>query len=263
METKTLTEAGEFLYNNLRLRTLPIGVKFLEQPDFPAKTVRPSESLSKKITICQGVTMARLYGWSVGLAKKDVICVPAAVAFGLAGVSDQAGLIGTIFCNVTFAKTEQSGRKESDSMSLLDKKKYQAILLSPLARIPLEPDIVAVYGNPAQIMRMTQAWVYADGERVAGNFGGKVECSEYLIAPFLSGNARISIPGGGDRIFSMTQDDEMVFSFPANQVERLIQGLKEAGRKIGAKYPVTFYQNFQPEFPKYYKTLGKEIGIED
>jgi hypothetical protein len=24
---------------------------------------------------------------------------------------------------------------------------------------------------------------------------------------------------------------------------------------------VTFYQNFQPEFPKYYKELGKELGI--
>jgi hypothetical protein len=65
----------------------------------------------------------------------------------------------------------------------------------------------------------------------------------------------------GDRIFSMTQDEEMVFALPGNRVGDLVQGLKEAGKKIGARYPVTFYQNFQPEFPKPYKVMGEELGI--
>ncbi|UCG11877.1 MAG: hypothetical protein JSU72_15355, partial [Deltaproteobacteria bacterium] len=60
---------------------------------------------------------------------------------------------------------------------------------------------------------------------------------------------------------SMTQDDEMVFSLPGPQLQGLVQGLQEAGRKIGARYPVTFYQNFQPEFPKPYQVLGKELGL--
>jgi hypothetical protein len=41
----------------------------------------------------------------------------------------------------------------------------------------------------------------------------------------------------------------------------LMKGLKEVGKAIGARYPVTPYQNFQPEFPKSYKELGKESGI--
>jgi hypothetical protein len=36
--------------------------------------------------------------------------------------------------------------------------------------------------------------------------------------------------------------------------------LKVAGKKIGARYPITFYQNFQPEFPEPYQALGKELG---
>jgi hypothetical protein len=43
--------------------------------------------------------------------------------------------------------------------------------------------------------------------------------------------------------------------------QELAQGLREAGNKIGARYPVTFYQNFQPEFPKPYKVLGEKLGI--
>ena len=88
-----------------------------------------------------------------------------------------------------------------------------------------------------------------------------MECSEYLIAPFTAQVARVAIPGMGDRIFSMTQDDEMVFGLPGKELQELAQGLREAGNKIGARYPVTFYQNFQPEFPKPYKVLGEKLGI--
>jgi hypothetical protein len=59
----------------------------------------------------------------------------------------------------------------------------------------------------------------------------------------------------------MTQDDEMALSIPSSGLDIMVEGLKNAGKALGARYPVTFYQNFQPEFPKYYKELGKELGI--
>jgi uncharacterized protein (DUF169 family) len=133
--------------------------------------------------------------------------------------------------------------------------------LAPLQKGLFDPDTVAFYGNPAQIMRLVQGMVFADIRRISGNFGGKVECSEYLIAPYKTQNPRIAIPGMGDRIFSMTQDDEMVFSIPGQLLGNLIDGLKNSGKKIGARYPVTFYQNFQPEFPKPYQALGESLGI--
>jgi len=40
-----------------------------------------------------------------------------------------------------------------------------------------------------------------------------------------------------------------------------VEGMKEAGKKIGARYPVTPYQNFEPEFPKPYKVLAEELGL--
>ena len=96
-------EAAEFLSANLRLRSFPIGVKFVKDASaFPEKTRRPSEAMGKRITICQGVTLARLYGWTVGLAKEDLICVPAMIAFGLTRASQQADTLGKLFCKVGF-----------------------------------------------------------------------------------------------------------------------------------------------------------------
>jgi uncharacterized protein (DUF169 family) len=256
-----MKEAAEFISNDLRLRTLPVAVKFLKDRGlFPDKTRRPSVAMGKRITICQAVTLARMYGWTVGLTKEDLICVPAMISFGFTAASDQMGKLAKLFCQVDFAKDEEGGRSETASMSYLEKGSSDAILLAPLKKGIPDPDAVAVYANPAQIMRMVQAWVYRSGKRIPGNFGGKVECTEYLIAAYKSGIPRVAIPGNGDRIFSMTQDDEMVLSLPATEVETLVQGLKEAGKKVGARYPITFYQNFQPEFPAMYKTFGEEVG---
>ncbi|MDQ7785163.1 MAG: hypothetical protein RDU20_19920, partial [Desulfomonilaceae bacterium] len=56
------------------------------------------------------------------------------------------------------------------------------------------------------------------------------------------------------------QDDEMVFSLPGSGLPGLVRGLKEAGKKLGARYPITFYQNFEPQFPKIYREVGEEVG---
>jgi uncharacterized protein (DUF169 family) len=89
----------------------------------------------------------------------------------------------------------------------------------------------------------------------------ETECTEYLLAPFKDQAPHIAIPGTGDRVFSMTQDDEIVFALPGRHLAELVQALEVAGKKVGVQYPVPVYLNFQPEFPKQFKELGKELGI--
>jgi uncharacterized protein (DUF169 family) len=255
-------EASDFIRNQLRLKTLPVAVKFIKKKgEFPPKTRQPSLVLGKRVTICQGVTMARTYGWTVGLTKDDLICVPAMIAFGMSNAPDPANVLGKLFCQVDFSQSEEQGRGEAEAMTRLNNNEYEAILLTPLYKAEFDADVMTFYGNPAQIMRLIQAVVYEEAHRILGNFGGKVECTEYLIAPFKTQSPRIVIPGMGDRIFSMTQDDEMVFSIPSKLLNPLVEGLKGAGNRIGARYPVTFYQNFQPEFPEPYGSLGEELGL--
>jgi len=255
-------DAADFIRDNLRLKTLPLAIKFLKDTEaFPEKTRQPSVVLKKRVTICQGVTMARNYGWTVGLTKQDLICVPAMIAFGFSSASSPAETLGKLFCEVDFSQSDEKGIEEAESMVRLENAEYQAMVLAPLQKDLFAPDTVVFYGNPAQIMRLTQALTYQENRRIVGNFGGKVECTEYLIAPFKTKAPRIAIPGMGDRIFSMTQDDEMVFSIPGQLLEGLVEGVKSAGKKIGARYPVTPYQNFEPEFPKPYQALAEELGL--
>jgi uncharacterized protein (DUF169 family) len=246
----------------LRLRTEPLGINFFKTAaELPEKTRRPSQLLGKKVTICQGLTMARVYSWGVGLTREDLICIPAMLAFGLTDAADPVAELGQLFCDVGFHAELGPSIQEVQVLPRLAPGELGALYLCPLARLRGDPDIVAVWGNPAQLMRLIQAATFSFTDRVSGNFGGKVECAEYLIGPYQSQQMRVAIPGMGDRIFSMTQDDEMVMAFPVRFLEGLLAGLKEAGRKIGALYPITVYQNFQPEFPPVYQELGKKLGI--
>ena len=253
---------ANLIRDELRLRGFPIAVKYLKgRDDFPEKTRQPSIDLKKRITICQAVTMARIYGWTVGLTKEDLICVPAMIAFGFSDSKNPADNLAGLLCDIDLAKNPDTAQKELSSMSVSSSEPSRAILLAPLAKGIMEPDVIVIYGNPAQVMRMVQSLVYSSGSRISGNFGGKIECTEYLLSPYLEQKPKIAIPGNGDRIFSMTQDDEMALSIPNSFLSDLCDGLKKAGRSIGARYPVTFYQNFQPKFPPQHMKLGKELNL--
>ncbi len=245
----------------LHLRTEPLGIAFLKDPASLPQTRRPSQVFGKKVTICQGVTMARVYGWSVGLTREDLICVPGMLTFGFTPAADPILELAQLFCEVGYSRDLGPALKELEALPRFAPEEIAAIYLAPLERLALAPDVVGVWGNPAQMMRLIQAADYSLGEKVRGDFSGKVECSSYLIGPHRTGRVTVSIPGMGDRIFSMTQDDEMVISFPVGLLESLLTGLKEAARKIGARYPITVYQNFSPDFPPAYKERAKKWGI--
>ena len=120
---------------------------------------------------------------------------------------------------------------------------------------------MAFYGNPAQVVRLSQAVVHACGKRISGSFGGKVECTEYLVAPFKTLAPRIAIPGLGDRIFSVTQDDELVLSIPGKLLVPMYRSLNVVGKKVGLRYPVPSYLNYQPEFPPIYKEMAEKLNL--
>jgi uncharacterized protein (DUF169 family) len=263
MAQEELAQAAQSIYEELRLKSLPVAAAFLAaEGELPAECRRPRKAFQARITVCQGVTLARLYGWSVGLAADDVVCPPAAVAFGLREAEDQRQAVSQLFVDSTWCLDESAASREVGQMRLAPQGRIKAIALAPLAKAPFEPEVAAFFGNPAQVMRLIHGWTYVSGGLLTSQFGGKVECADYLYAPVAEGAPQVSLPGIGDRVFAMVQDDEMIFSLPAAELPRLREGLGRAGAKIGARYPVPPYQMFEPVFPKAHRKLGKELGMD-
>ncbi len=262
METVDYAQIAEAVRDAARLKTLPLAVTFLSSPgDFPEKTKQPAKDLGKRLTLCQAVSMARLYGWTLGLTKDDLICVPAMIAFGFSKAEDIGVTLGELFCEVGFHPDAGAAADEASSLSTFANGEYPAILISPLSKALHEPHTAVFYGNPAQIIRLSQAVVHACGQRIIGSFGGKVECTEYLVAPFKTAAPRIAIPGLGDRVFSVTQDDELVLSIPGSLLDPMHQSLHVVGKKVGLRYPVPGYLNYQPEFPPMYTEMARKLKL--
>jgi len=252
----------EAIIGATRTRSFPLAVKFMGKDEkFPENVRRPGKALGKRVTICQAITMARIYGWSVGLDKSDIICVPAILAWGMSGAQDARKEMVSLLIQVGFAQNEQIAKAQAETMILPEEGSVSGILIAPLAKTFWNPDVIVIYGNPAQVMRLVQALRFSRLDSITGDFQGKIACVETLYAAHATQSPRISIPGMGDRIFSMTQDDELALTFPANLLPDLMTGLSEAGKPIGARYPVTFYQNFEPIFPKPYQEMAKKLGL--
>ena len=148
MDTSQLAEQSQFIYDNLRLKTFPVGVKFLGTiEDLPEKARRPTLFLKKKITVCQAMTMARNYGWQMGITAEDVICVLAALAFGFTTATDARKEMARSFLESSYKSSLEKAAGEVDQMCYLETGQYPAILISPLHKLNVIPDSIVVYGN--------------------------------------------------------------------------------------------------------------------
>ncbi len=134
-------EVNEKLVYYFRPLTFPVAVKLLTAADeLPEKAKVPSRDFGHKIMTCQAMAMARRHGSSVAVGPEDVKCAPSAIGLGL----------------VDPDTLEQPEGPEAVSKTL-ELGKYSYFLYSPLHSTRFEPDVLVVYGNSGQIMRMVQA----------------------------------------------------------------------------------------------------------
>jgi uncharacterized protein (DUF169 family) len=119
----------------------------------------------------------------------------------------------------------------------------------------LEPDLIMVYGNPAQVMRLIQGALYNEGGAVSSSSMGRLGCAA-MITVMKTGECRYLVPGNGDRVFGMTQDWEMTFMMPSAKIDNVLDGLEKT-HKSGIRYPITSFFNFQATFPPSYQEQMK------
>jgi uncharacterized protein (DUF169 family) len=112
-----------------------------------------------------------------------------------------------------------------------------------------------IYGNPAQIMRLIQGALYNEGGAVQSSSMGRLGCAT-IITVMKTDECRYLVPGNGDRIFGMAQDYEMTFMIPVSKVDTVLDGLVKT-HKLGIRYPITSFFNFQATFPPSYQEQMK------
>ncbi len=243
----------EAIQKFVRPGTFPVGIKIVKEPsDLPPKAKRPKQDLGLEITICQAVAFSRRYGWTIAMNGEDLSCPIAQVAFGyepeLPYYSE-----GNLVCGM-YTDSMEAGAKSEQDVPKLSREESGYYVSFPLERAPFDPDVVVVYGNSAQVMRLTAGMLYKRGGSIPSTFSSRADCADIAIKPLQTGQPQVILPCYGDRLFAQTQDDEMAFSFLFTDAEELAYGL-EGTHKGGVRYPVPAFLRYQAEFPKTYQKL--------
>ncbi len=249
-----LREVEQMLNTYIRPLTFMVAIKMLKSEDeIPERTRRPFQQMNKKVAICQGIGMARKLGWAVAMGKEDMQCSLGAAPFGFFKNIDFFNE-GNLAAGM-FTASKEIGKKEEDLIDRFDYGIYSHILVAPLSRTVFEPDLLMIYGNPAQIMRLIQGALYNEGGAIHSSSTGRLGCAA-IITVMKNNKCRFLVPGNGDRIFGMTQDYEMSFMIPKSKINTVLDGLTKT-HKNGIRYPITSFFNFEATFPPSYQEQMK------
>jgi len=238
----------------LRLKTFPVAFKLLED----AGEIEDNKWIrrpTKKFTLCQLITVVRTYDWTVGATADDLVGPGCS---GMIGFEEKPEYIKDgSFRSIVWCKTREDARRCEEQMPSIPTGKYNAVLMGPLVYNPFDPDIVLIYGNPAQMIVLINALQFEDYEQFQFFCVGESACADSIARCYLNNKPSLAIPCYGERRYGHVQDDELVMELPASWMKKAVSGLEELYKR-GIRYPISQYgaqADPTPGFPPSYHLL--------
>jgi uncharacterized protein (DUF169 family) len=207
----------------------------------------------KRLAVCQQLAFSRMYSWSTWADASTSHCALGASCAGLIPVPARV-IEGAVNTGI-YQETRQAAAAMQQQMPRVEPG-VAGVLTYPLARPfgGLSPDLVVLYVNSAQAMRLVQAFLYEQGgEFVMKSSGDAGVCSRAVAQVSLTGEPAVEIPCMGDRRFAMAQDHELAVGIPFGWLERTARGLA-ATHKAGIRYPIPYQIPAECDLPPDYIT---------
>jgi len=216
---KLYHDFGKNFEEYLRPLTFPIAIKLIKsEEEIPPDCKQPSSTLKLQNFICQNFKIVRTYGWTMVVTEKDCICKLARAVYGWDLFTEEMAEWGQKFNIGLYAKDLATSAKIQNHLYLLNNE-YMGLVISPLTRTKVEPDVVQIYCLPDK--------------------------------------PQLIILGNGDRVWGGAEDYEVMFSIPKSKLEMMIDGL-EATHKAGLRYPIPKYMNYKPGFQAPFKKRAEK-----
>jgi len=247
-----IQQINEMMNKYLRPQTFPVAIRMVTSEDeIPAKAKMPKRDMGVRVALCQGVAMAKRYGWVTAQGADDMICPAGGLTMGFHPPVKEF-LDGTF--KMPFWGEQEIRAKISRNIARLEYGKYKYMIAAPLERTAFEPQLILFYGNAAQVVRLIQANLLETGEPITSTFMGAFACSVEITKTLLTDECQIIVPGGGERSVAWVGDHELCFALPMSKAEMIMHGL-EVTHKAGTRYPVGTFLTYEPEFAPGYKQL--------
>lgn len=243
---KEWQDLGKEIRRYINPETFPVAIKILkDEKEIPDGARRPVKDLNVKMAHCQVQSICRKYGWTMAMTREDLGCAISGYTYGWEAMP-RGGAID-FFTRMNYAADQTAALKILQSFRTLEQGRCEAVVYSPLERTKLEPDVILIYLNPAQLMRCIHGSTHRTGLPIASSFSGRAgTCTEGVLGAYLDQSPKVVVPGNGDRVWATAQDYEMVYAIPSSNLKDLVEGLEKTHER-GIRYPIPSYLRYQPE----------------
>ena len=235
----------------LRLATFPVAVKLLANPE-ELNDIKFLKKPETKLALCQIFSYARYYGWTMGCEREDNVCPLAGISLGFER-SNKLFEEGAFFVG-RYNETKEAAKKTTATMPKLPFEQYNAIVSGALNRIDFQPDLILIWGNSAQIMRIIQGSLWKLGGRISISTFCDGVCADTISNAILTKELQIAFPCLGDRRYGKAADTDLIASIPMGIIDEIIEGMEKT-HKAGTRYPIPY----QISTPEYFVKLKKQL----
>jgi uncharacterized protein (DUF169 family) len=253
------TEIDHELKELLRLRTDPVAYARLEKED-DLTDVKDVYRVPQAATFCQVLYMARVLRLAVGVTRSDKVGDRCMRIHGtLPATEESMRAEAEMFSTTWFRNPEEAYQQQLDTYRIPP---GEAVVVAPLSGAWFEPDVLVIFGNPAQLMLLMCGMQKKKYERFTFSFTGEGACADSLARCYVTGEPSLGIPCYGERSIGQVADDELVIAMPPNQIERAISGMKTlSGISFGFRYPIASIggtADVEPAMRMVYPSFGRK-----
>jgi len=251
-----LHKFAEEIEKHVRPATYPFAVRLLRPgEEVPEGAKRPKRDLGKCLSACQGFSLARRYGMSIAMLKEDMWCPEPVIGFGLAE-PPQYFLEG-YNRYPDGVETLEAGANWAREFPRLEIGQYVGVVAAPLSSVNFEPDVVVIYCNSAQLLRILLAVAFKDGRDITSQLSGHAACVYTVVPALKTGKCYVTIPCRGDRNRAGAQDDEIIFTVPRAKLDDLVLGFgKEGTGRVPSTPMLVSEYKLSPSYAKMAGLMG-------
>ena len=117
---------------------------------------------------------------------------------------------------------------------------------------------MVIYCDSAQLLKLLLGLAYTDGHDIKTVLGGHAACVYAVVPAMLKGQCQVAVPCRGDRGRAGTQDEEMIFAVPKDQIGRLVHGLQQSGTGL---IPTRFSMTPEYHLSESYAKMARLMGM--
>ncbi|MGC9444288.1 MAG: DUF169 domain-containing protein [Candidatus Methanospirareceae archaeon] len=219
-------DAQDTLMRYFELKFPPVAVSLIRHKEQLPEGVK---ELEKPMFYCAMVKYAML--GNVFYAREALhACKRGAAALGLGDIPDEEKS-GEFYVNKASCSSREAACRFLDASIGLEARSIYATLLAPLAKTPVEPDVILIEAIPQRAFELIHATLYDVGGRTESWISAPRQvCAYATVRPYLAGELNLTIACESARMAARAVgceylDETVLVGLPTEMLPRVLKNL--------------------------------------